>query len=632
MAPHRKISRRDFMGGVALGFAAGTILSPLEAIGRMSAKIGKEDYYPPRLTGMRGSHVGSFEVAHGVAREGRKWPRPAKQTDDTYDLIVVGGGVSGLSAAWFYRAQTGTNARILILDNHDDFGGHAKRNEFEVDGQKLIGYGGSMTIEDPSHYSKVAAQLLKDISIEVQRFYSYFDHDFLARWKLERGIFFNQEAYGVDRLLPDPFHDAFLAASRTSADEVIGKFPVQEATRAALIRLLSDDRDLLAGLSDAEKIETLRRTSYFDYLQDYAGVPAEGAEILRDKLSKSIWGVGWDAMSTLEGARLGMPGTGNWGLSAAQIGAYGEGEPYISHFPDGNAGVARSLVRSLLPEAVPGRTMEDLVTSRVDYSLLDKEGSGVRIRLNSTAVDVRHSKDGKTVDVTYVVDGAARRVRAKHVILACYNSIIPHICPEVPDAQREAIAYAAKAPLVYINIALRNWRAFADAGIDNIYIPNAKLMHSFRLDYPVSMGDYKFSSGPDQPIVIHGTYVPAVPGQGLSAREQFRLGGHKLFELSFAEFEEDVFRQMDGALAGNGFDAEREIAAITVNRWPHGYAYEYFDLSDPPEWGRERGPHIAGRAQIGRISIANSDASAYAYIDGAIDAAARAVDEQVASA
>ena len=274
--------------------------------------------------------------------------------------------------------------------------------------------------------------------------------------------------------------------------------------------------------------------------------------------------------------------------------------------------------------------MEELVTARVDYGALDNEKSAVRIRLNSTAVDVRHSKDGKTVDVTYVNDGAARRVRAKHVILACYNSMIPHICPEVPDAQREAIAYAAKAPLVYINIAIRNWRAFADAGIDNIYIPNAKLMHSFRLDYPVSMGDYKFSSGPDQPIVIHGTYIPAVPGQGFNAREQFRLGGHKLFELSFAEFEEDVFRQMDGALAGNGFDAEREIAAITVNRWPHGYAYEYFDLSDPPEWGRERGPHIAGRAQIGRISIANSDAAASAYVDGAIDAAARAVAEQVA--
>jgi len=630
MAPRRTITRRDFMGGFALSIAAGTTLSPLKAAARFSAAMGREDYYPPKLTGMRGDHVGSFEVAHGVARKGVEWPRPLAQTDDTYDLIVVGGGISGLSAAWLFRARTGPDARILVLDNHDDFGGHAKRNEFNVDGQKLIGYGGSMTIEDPSHYSKVAAQLLKDISIEVQRFSSYFDQEFLTRWKLERGIYFNQEAYGVDRLLPDPFPDAYFAASRISTDEVIGKFPVQEATRAALIRLLSDDRDLLAGLSDAEKIETLRRTSYFDYLQDYAGVPAEGAVILRDKLSKSIWGVGWDAMSTLEGARLGMPGTENWGLSAAQIGAYGEGEPYISHFPDGNAGVARALVRGLNPAAVPGRTMEDLVTARVDYGALDNEKSAVRIRLNSTAVDVRHAKDGKTADVTYVQKGVASRVRAKHIILACYNSMIPYICPEVPDAQREAIAYAAKAPLVYINIAIRNWRAFADAGIDNIYIPNAKLMHSFRLDYPVSMGDYKFSSGPDQPIVIHGTYIPAVPGQGFNAREQFRLGRHKLFELSFAEFEEDVFRQMDGALAGNGFDAEREIAAITVNRWPHGYAYEYFDLSDPPEWGREHGPHIAGRAQIGRISIANSDASAYAYVDGAIDAAARAVDEQVA--
>ncbi len=631
MAPHRTISRRDFMNGVALGVTAGTILSPLEAAAQFCAGISKEDYYPPKLTGLRGSHAGSFEVAHGVAYEGRTWKRPAAQTDDTYDLIVVGGGVSGLSAAWFYRAQTGPGAKILILDNHDDFGGHAKRNEFNVDGQKLIGYGGSMTIEGPARYSPVASQLLRDISIDVKRFYSYFDQDFYGRLNLENGIYFNQHGYGVDRLVPDPFQDVYSAASRTSIDELISKFPVDEATRAALVRLVSDDADHLAGKSDAEKIETLRRTSYFNYLRKYAGVPAEGAELLRDKASKSIWGVGWDAMSALEGARLEMPGTGSrWGLSAKQIGAYEDEEPFIFHFPDGNAGVARSLVRGLVPEAVPGGTMEDLVTSRVDYGLLDREGLAVRIRLNSTAVDVRHARDGKTADVTYVQDGDARRVRGKHIILACYNSIIPHICPEVPEAQKEAIAYGVKAPLVYINIALRNWRAWADLGYDDIYIPKAKIMHSMRLDYPVSMGDYDFSTGPDQPIVVHGTYVPTAPGLGLSAREQFAVGQQKLYEMSFADFEEDVFRQMDGALSGGGFDAERDIAAITVNRWPHGYAYEYIDLSDPVDWGPERGPHIAGRAQIGRISIANSDASAYAYLNGAIDAADRAVAEQVA--
>lgn len=632
MAPRRSITRRDFLNGVALGTVAGTLLSPLESAARFGKFPGLDDYYPPKLTGMRGSHAGSFEVAHAVALEGRIWPRPAEQTDQTYDLIVVGGGASGLSAAWFFRAGAGPDARILVLDNHDDFGGHAKRNEFTVDGRRLIGYGGSMTIDGPSNYSRAAAKLLRDLSIDVDRFYDYFDQDFLDRWKLERGIYFNQRGFGVDRLLRDPFPDRYYAASSAPAEELIGRFPVQRATREALIRLLGDKSDPLEPMADSEKIKTLRQTSYFDYLQTYYGLPLEGAEILRDKLSKNIWGVGWDAMSALEGARLGMPGTAHWGLSDEQIGAYAENEPYIFHFPDGNAGVTRALVRSLIPKAVPGRTMEDLVTSRVDYSLLDRGGSPVRVRLNSTAVDVGHSQDGQSVDVTYVQNGAARRVRGKHVILACYNRVIPYICREVPAAQKEAIAYAVKAPLVYINIALRNWKAFAKAGVDNIYIPRAELMHSFRLDYPVSMGDYEFSSGPDQPIVIHGTYVPTTPGQGLSAREQFRLGQHKLYELRFADFEDDILQQMDGALSGYGFDAGREIAAITVNRWPHGYAYEYIDLSDPPDWGPDKGPHIDGRARIGRISIANSDASAYAYLDGAIDAAARAVAEQLATA
>lgn len=631
MAQHRKISRRDFMGGVALGVAAGTILSPLEAIGRMSAKIGTEDYYPPGLIGMRGSHAGSFEVAHALAMEGKRWPRPDRQTDDTYDLIVVGGGISGLAAAFMYRASAGADSKILILDNHDDFGGHAKRNEFDVDGHKLISYGGSQSLESPSQYSPAAKQLLKDISIDVNEFYTHFDRQFNERWNLESGIYFNQRSYGVDRILPDPFSTTYLKASQTPAQEIISNFPVEQETREALVRLVTSATDYLSGLKIEEKAETLRKISYVDFLQQYAGIPKEGADILRDKF-KSYWGAAWDALSALEGARLEMPGTAALGLSDKQLDQGRLDEPYIFHFPDGNAGVARALVRRLIPGAVPGNDMQDLVTSRVDYAALDQERSAVRIRLNSTGVDVRHTKDAKAVEVTYVQKGHAQRVVGKHVILACYNRIIPYICPEVPDVQREAISYATKVPLVYISIALRNWRAFADLGYNRIFIPQAELMSSMEPDYPVSMGDYSFSDTPENPIVVHGTVVPTVPGQGLSAREQHDLGRRKLYELSFAEFEEDVFRQMDGALSGGGFDAERDIAAITVNRWPHGYAYEYNELWDPVDWSPARGPHIAGRAQIGRISIANSDASAYAYVDGAIDAAARAVDEQVASA
>jgi spermidine dehydrogenase len=629
MAPRRTITRRDFMNGVALSVAAGSLLSPLEVATRFSKAVGKEDYYPPKLTGMRGDHFGSFEVAHGVAIEGRKWTRPAAQADDTYDLIVVGGGVSGLSAAWLYRGQTGPDARILILDNHDDFGGHAKRNEFNVDGHKLIGYGGSMTIEGPKHYSPSAKQLLKNISIDVQRFYKFFDQGFYDQWNLTSGIYFNKNAYQVDRLLPDPFRNSYTPISGKPAQEVVGMFPIEQATRDALVRLVESDIDYLAGVPAQAKIEILRSISYVDFLEKYAGVPREGTDILRDK-AKGVWALGWDALSALEGARLEMPGTSGMGLSYEQLGWDAAEEPYIFHFPDGNAGIARSLVRSLIPGSLPGDTMEDLVTSRANYTSLDHENNRVNIRLNSTAIDVRHTKNGKAVDVTYVQKGVASRVRGKHIILACNNRMIPFICPEVPKAQVEAIDYAIRAPLAYINIALRNWRGFVEAGIDRFYIPQPNMMHFLTLDYPVSMGSYNFSKGPDEPIVVHGNYVPDSPGLGLTGREQFALGQQKLYQLDFADFEDDVFQQMSGALAGTSFDAERDIAAITVNRWPHGYAYEYNELFDPVDWNRTRGPHIVGRAQIGRISIANSDASAYAYVDGAIDAAARAVDDQVA--
>jgi len=333
-------------------------------------------------------------------------------------------------------------------------------------------------------------------------------------------------------------------------------------------------------------------------------------------------------LSALEGWRLQRPGTSGLGLGSGGRGPFADEEPYIFHFPDGNAGVARALVRALVPDALAGNTMEDLTIGKVDYSTLDRPANGTRIRLNSTAVDVRHTPDQSQVDVTYIRGGRPERVRGRNVIMACYNNVIPHIVPEVGAEQREAIEQAQKTPLVYISIAIRDWTAMAELGCSSIYIPKPSLMHSFGLDFPVSIGDYTYTTGPDEPTVLHGTFVPTTPDQGYTQKEQNRLGQKRLLEMSFNDFESRIVRQMDGALSVGGFDVERDIAGITVNRWPHGYAYEYNDLFDPSEFGPDNGPHIAGRAQIGRISIANSDSSAYAYVDGAIDAAYRAVEEQ----
>ena len=626
--PHRagksrlNITRRDFLNGIALSVAAGSSLSPLELLARERALP-----YPPGLTGLRGTHAGAFEVAHAMAREGRTWPRPDSLTDDEYDLVVVGGGISGLAAAFFWQQQAGFDARVLVLDNHDDFGGHAKRNEFDVDGTHLIGYGGSQSIDTPSAYSATALRLLRDIGVDLQRFYDYFDQDYFSSRDLTFGTFFSAAHYGRDALHPAVFYP-YGSGIAENWREILADYPISPAAKKDIAALLDDPTDLLADKSADEKIAFMRRISYSDYLRQVAGMHEEVVALLRDTL-RGFWGVGFDAVSALEAARWRMPGTSHIDAHALTGGNAPFDEPYIFHFPDGNAGIARALVRRLAPDAVPGPdSMAGLVASRVNYGALDRADNNTRIRLNSTAVDVRHAQDGRYVDVTYVNAGQPFRVRGKHVILACYNRVIPYICPELPPSQTEAIRTATKIPLAYISVALRNWTSFAELGIHEIHVPQTELMHAFGLDFPVSIGDYKFAGSPDDPVIVHGSFVPTVPDRGLTERQQHIAGRAQMLEMSFDDYETRIIRQMSGALEGGGFDAERDIAAITVNRWPHGYAYEYNELYDPPEWNPQNGPHLIGAQQVGRISIANSDAAAYAYVDGAIDAAYRAVGEQ----
>src|SRR6476660_451082 len=237
------ITRRDFLNGAALTVAAG--LTPAAQL------AAQPNRYPPALTGLRGQHAGSFEVAHELAREGRKFPAGDLPIDETYDLVVVGGGISGLAAAWFYcRAQP--SARILILDNHDDFGGHAKRNEFTLDGRRIIGYGGSQSLQSPnSLYSPVAKGLVRDLGVDITRFETAFDRGFYPSLGLSRGLFFNREAFGRDVLVTgDPGSGEGNARPGTKPlSEFVSAFPIAEASKAQIVALYSGAVDPLAGKS-----------------------------------------------------------------------------------------------------------------------------------------------------------------------------------------------------------------------------------------------------------------------------------------------------------------------------------------------------------------------------------------------
>jgi len=272
--------------------------------------------------------------------------------------------------------------------------------------------------------------------------------------------------------------------------------------------------------------------------------------------------------------------------------------------------------------------MEDSVTARLDYSVLDQEDAPLRIRLNSTAVNVSHTADSKAVILTYVHAGDAHTVRAKKCVMACYNSAIPYICPELPERQRAGLAYNVKIPLTYTKVMVPNWRAFADLGIRFVYFTN-DFYKQVELDYPVSIGDYSFGASPDQPMALHMCHVPYFAD--IQGPEQWRAGRRKLLEAPFATYEHHVRDQLDQALSGAGFDADRDIMAITVNRWAHGYAYSP-DLLWEPEYDSDADkPWVIGRQPFGRISIANSDAGAAANTDSAITQSYRAVQEALSS-
>jgi spermidine dehydrogenase len=625
---NRRITRRDFLNGVAVSVGAlGYASLPDLAYGvhgafQAGADSAKLD--PPALTGMRGSAPGSYNVAHAL-RDGDFWETAGSpaDTNETYDLVVVGGGISGLAAAYFYRKHAGKNSRVLVLDNNDDFGGHARRNEFRVGGRLLLSNGGTQSIESPSEYSEVAKGVLRDLGVQTKTFYKAYDQKLYSH--LDTACFFDKETFGEERLVT--------GMGSTPWPEFLKKSPLPEKIQQAIAGLYDEKKDYLAGLSKEEKHARLAKISYAGFLTEICKADA-GVLPFFQTYSHDLYAVGIDAVSALACYRNPDDyGACHYaGFEGMHLGGDEENEePYIFHFPDGNASVARLLVRSLIPEAVPGRTMEDVVTASADYSKLDQPSSPVRVRLNSTAVRVQHSgrpESAKVVEVSYVQQGKLKQTIAKSCILACYNSMIPYLCPDLPEKQKEALHYCVKEPLIYTHVAIRNWTAFHKLGIRQIVSPGS--YHSFTmLDFPVSLGAYQFPRNPQEPMVLFMLRTPCKPG--LPRRDQYRMGRFELISTPFSDFERKIREQLNRMLAPSGFDSARDVAAITVNRWAHGYAYEYDSLSDP-HWAPEDRPCVIGRKQFERISIANSDAAASAYTNAAIDQAYRAVQEQVKGA
>lgn len=635
---HRDISRRDFINGVAL--TAATLASPMASLAAQADEVTLDGSYPPARLGMRGSHPGSFEAAHSL-RDTRAFnTSTSRRADETYDLVVVGGGLSGLGAAHYFLKNAGRQAKVLVLDNHDDFGGHAKRNELSYQGRILVADGGTSEIESPSRYNRWALELMRDVGVDLDRYTraNQSSSKIYPSLGLRSGHFFDKETFGSDRLVvrPGAIRDQLFPRDYVNA------MPLSEQAKRDLLRLDDPNQpDYLPGLTSSQKKEQLARMSYRDYLLQVAKVDEQVYWFFM-AAGRDVFCVGADALPALFAWQM-FGGAGGFAglkldpsppgllanLPGGQHGRQVEAGEFV-HFPDGNATLARLLVRWLIPDALPGTQQEDLGTARVDYAKLDRASNAARIRLNSTVLNVRHAGDPETaseVIVSYHNAGKISEVRGRACVMACWNMFIPHLAPELPDVQKRALAANVKGPIVTTNVFLRNWQSFTQLGVNSIECPT--MYHDMvSLGVPADLGQLRHARKSSEPISVRMTRTPGAPG--LPRKDQHRVGRAELLATSFETFERSIRDQLTRMLAPGGFDPSEDIIGIAVNRWPHGYSYTYNSLYDPLEWvytESDQRPCVLARQPYGLLSIANADAAASPHTDAAFGEAHRAVTE-----
>ncbi len=438
------------------------------------------------------------------------------------------------------------------------------------------------------------------------------------------GVFFDRETFGADKLI--------VGVGKTNWGELLAAAPLSEKARADIVRIEEGATDYLPGLSSDEKKLRLSKISYRTFLTDLAKVDPAVVAYYQQR-THGEWSVGIDGVAALDCWGIGLPGFKGLGLAPGSIARMGYtaagyadtgGSPRL-HFPDGNATIARLLVRNLIPAAVPGSTAEDVVGAKADYSQLDRPGNGVRVRLNSIVTRVQNLGSGASagVRVTYLRGGRAFSARAHGCVLACYNMMIPYLVPELPAAQKEALHALVKEPLVYTTVALRNWKAFRNLKVSSVAAPGG-YHNSFYLNQHVNIGGYRSPASAEQPVLVHMTRTPCRPG--LTYQEQNRFGRAELLATSFETFERNIRDQLGRTLADGGFDPAADITGIAVNRWPHGYAPEYNPLFDAelPEAGRPMS--WEERASEG-LPLPTRMQAPPPTTDSAIDQAYRAVSE-----
>jgi len=603
------VTRRDFVNGVLAG--SGMALLSSSAPGSSRAAETEAAANAPSGSAFTGyGGVGDYrwsngnteavlDAAHGI-RDGRYATLPALPILETHDLVVVGGGFSGLSATYEYSKHRKPGQTCLLLENHPVMGGEAKENEFEVDGRRLVapqGSNGCLVVKGATSYGGGRYATYADFWRELD-LPDHFDLEPLAG---------GAEKYN----LPNDHYDPMILERRFRAgyyfrghgwvkDPIASRFettPWPAKARKDLDDFANNRRDVVSAVADADR--WLDSITYYELL-DKLGYGPEVKQYVDPLIGVGNFGVCGDAISAFAAKRLTLPGT----IPSQEANRFENIE--ITSFPGGNSAIARKLLSRILPDAIAGDgTFAAAAQGALNFEAFDRKGAGIGIRLGSTAVRVEH--DGPpaaagSVLVTYVKDGQLQRVRARAVVMASGGWVNRHIVPDLEESHAKAYRQFNYGPVLVANVAVRHWRFFDKLGFTVARWFEGLGWH-LCVRRNVAFGKNASPLTPDQPLVLT-FYIPFLhPGQAPSA--QGALGRARLMATSYADFERQLREQLSEMFGSAGFDARRDIAGVILNRWGHAY------LAPLPGFffGRdgETPPSEVLRRPFGRILFAHSE-------------------------
>jgi len=598
------ITRRDFLGSTLLGSGAMLLsgLTPAQLLGAADEWSGY-------------GGVGEYAKSNGntfeVLTAGHKMrdnafgsgPGDAVDTGETYDCVIVGGGISGIAAALFFRRMAGPNASVLIIENHPIFGGEAKQNEFEVDGKRIVGHQGS-AIYFAQYPHSFLERFYDSIGLHTPRLEYQKPAGAVADWKLSRTPYdsagLGQGQYGFWFGAKFGQKDGMWLLDKGGKE--FQNAPVDELSKKELERWFSGkaaaeakwERPKYDGDAASRALDAITLEEH--YIQHY-GMTREFCRQYLLPVEGGGSGLGPDALSAYN----------DFAFEFLYPFDDKSGEPSVQMFPGGNTTIARLMAKTLIPDAVDGPpTVEGVTRGNVKFDALDGNGGKARIRLSSTAVSVQHDGDpakAATLSIAYARDGKVYRVKARSAVMAGGSWTTKHVVRDLGEAQRAAYGQFYRSPCMMANVAVRNWRFLHKMGISGFRWFEG-VGNYFDVVRSAIVGDVAPTITPDAPVVLAVKVLYAYPG--LPTEDQGHRGRAEMLTTSYREYEERIREQMDLMFGGSGFDAKRDIAGIVLNRWGHAYCNPqpgFFFGKDGKPAPRE----VLRSAPFGRIAFANTD-------------------------